>query len=85
MPEQDLNRAKVGASFEQMRGVAMAQGMRTDSLFDPGFAYGFLAEPPDYFVADRLMSTPPVVAGEKIILRLFSKPNTHAIRSAVCC
>jgi hypothetical protein len=27
MTEQDLDRAQVGAGFEQMRGVAMAQGI----------------------------------------------------------
>ena len=32
MPQQHLDGAQVGTGFEQMRGKAMTQGVRTDAL-----------------------------------------------------
>ncbi len=36
VPEQDLDRAEIGAGFEQVRGIRMAEGVRTDATGDAG-------------------------------------------------
>ncbi len=43
MTEQQLDRAHVGAGFEQVRGKRMAQRMRRDGLADAGTTAGVLA------------------------------------------
>ena len=35
-PEEQLDRAQVGARFQQMRGVRVAQRVRRDALVDAG-------------------------------------------------
>ena len=44
MPKQDLNRAQVGAGFEQVRGPAVAQGLLVLLMIctQQGFAIGFI-------------------------------------------
>jgi hypothetical protein len=43
MTHQQLDRAHIGAGFEQMGGEAVPQRVRRDRLFDPRYATGFLA------------------------------------------
>ena len=44
MAEQDLNRAEVGAGFQQMSGEAVAQGVNRDVLAQTRGLGGFDAE-----------------------------------------
>ena len=55
MPEQQLDRAQIGARFEQVRRETVAQGMRPDALGETGTERRFMARVPHDFVGDRLL------------------------------
>ena len=58
MAHQQLNRAQVGAGFEQVRRTAVAQGVRVDLLRESGARCCCMAGVPDCLVGDRLVHTP---------------------------
>ena len=43
MPEQKLDRAQIGAGFQQVSGVAVAEQVRRHTLLDAGILRGLLA------------------------------------------
>ena len=54
MPEQHLDRAQVGAGFEQMRREAVPQGMGMDVLvLEAGAESGLLTRCPEHLGGDR--------------------------------
>ena len=61
--EQFLNARQIGAGFQQVRGVAVAQRMRVNALGDAGALCRYIASVPDDFVGNgastRCPSTTP--------------------------
>ena len=75
MAEQYLNGAQIRAGFKQVRGIAMAQGVRRDVLLDAGSARRALAGKPDHLVGDRYVGSPAIDQTRKQIgLRLHPSP-----------
>src|SRR5258708_22482601 len=75
MPQQHLDGAQVGTSFEQMRGKAVAQRMRMDVLvFKAGAFGGLLTGVPENLGGDRMTRRVPSVAGEQPIVGLAFQP-----------
>ena len=66
VPQHLLHRAQVGASFHQVRGKRMAQGMWADRLADPAFDRQFFDDLEDH---DPGKFYPPLVQ-EQNVLRL---------------
>jgi hypothetical protein len=65
MPQRRLDGAQVGASFEQMSGEVVAQGMGMDALvLKTGAFGGLLASVPENLGRDRMTRCMPSVAGE---------------------
>jgi len=54
MTEQNLNGRQLGAVVEQLRGEAVAQGVRVDGLGDAGAARGLAAGAADDLISDRI-------------------------------
>jgi hypothetical protein len=67
MTEQHLNRADVGACFEQMGSVAMAQRVRRDVFLNAGALGGLLNSFPDDLRGDRFIGTLAVLGARKQI------------------
>ena len=75
MAEQYLNGPEIRAGFEQMRGIAMAQGVRRNVLLDAGSASRTPAGKPDHLVGDRHVGTPAIdQSREQIGFRLHPSP-----------
>src|ERR1039458_129591 len=75
MPQQHLDGAQVGASFEQMSGEAVAQGMGMDVLvFKTGAFGGLLTGNPENLGGDRMTRCVPSVAGKQPIGGLAFQP-----------
>src|SRR5205823_8553267 len=55
MTQQKLNRAKIRARFQQVRGISMAQSVRANPLAQAGSLRSRLAGMPDGFVGSRLL------------------------------
>ena len=75
MPQQHLDGAQVGASFEQMSGEAVAQGMGMDVLvFKTGAFGGLLTGVPENLGGNRATRCMPSIAGEQPVGGLAPKP-----------
>ena len=59
--QQELDRPQVGARFQQMRRVAVAQRVRRHVLVDPGLARGQMHSLPDHFRRDGRVGAPAMV------------------------
>jgi hypothetical protein len=65
--EQELNRAPVGARFQQMRGVGVPERVRRDTFVDAGLSRGEAHGLPDHLRGDRGIGTPTVARSRKEI------------------
>src|ERR1700722_2415093 len=75
MAHQYLNRAQVGAGLEQVRRIAVAQGVRVDLLRESGTRCCCMAGVPDCLVGDGLVCSPLALgAGKEVALRLLPSP-----------
>ena len=54
VPEQNLDRAQVGARFQQVGGPTVAQRMRRDAFVDAGPTCSLAACDPDGLIGNRL-------------------------------
>ena len=59
--EEELNRPRVGARFQQMGRVRVPQRMRGDAFVDPGFPRGQAHGFPNHLRRDRCIGTPTVL------------------------
>lgn len=67
MPEQELNGAQIGASFEQMSRKAVTQGMRMDGLLEASAPSCFSAGVARCSGVDRVVGSMPATAGKEPI------------------
>ncbi len=74
MAEQYLNRAQVRAGFEQVCGIAMAQGMRRNVLLEAGSARRALASKPVILSVIGTSGRGHQWSGEQIRFRLHPSP-----------
>src|SRR6202007_3154502 len=75
MAEQDLNRTQIRTRLEQMRGPAMAQGVRRYMLSDARMEGSFFTGIPDGPVRDgSILAALTYAAREKIDARLLPAP-----------
>src|ERR1700688_2278786 len=75
MAHQQLNRAQVGAGFEQVRRIAVPQRVRVDLLLESGARGGDVAGMPDGLVGDGLVyASLARGAGKEIATRLLPPP-----------
>src|SRR5271154_6580531 len=74
VPEQDLDGAQVGTSFEQVRREAVPQGVRMDMLvLQAGTNCGLTAGRPQHLGGDGPAGRMPPVAGKQPLARLVPK------------
>ena len=79
--EQELNRAQVGARFQQMRRVGVPQRVRRDAFVDAGLPRGEAHGLPDHLRGDRRIGAPAVVrARERDTSAVASSGSTRAAR-----
>ena len=79
--QQELNRAQVGARFQQMRRVRVPQRVRRDAFVDPGLPRGQAHGLPDHLRGDRAIGPPAVVRPrEEIGPRPHPAVGTRAAR-----
>ena len=79
--EQQLNRAQVGARFQEMRRVRVPQRVRRDAFVDPGLPRARAHGLPDHLRRDRGIGPPAVArAREEIGLRSHPAVVAHAAR-----
>ena len=69
MPEQQLDRAQIGARFEQVRRETVPHGVRPDALGETGPQRRFMARVPHDFVGDRLLLFGRLLAGREQVPR----------------
>ncbi len=76
MAHQQLNRAQVGAGFEQVRGKGVPQRVRVDLLLQSGTRSRCAAGVPDGLIGDGLPVYAPLArgAGKEIAARLLPQP-----------
>jgi hypothetical protein len=73
--EQDLDRAKVGPRFKEVRRVRVTQGVRRDLRVDASLLGGGPDSLPDHLPGERFVGTPAILrAREEIRLRSHPAP-----------
>src|SRR6516225_5554733 len=75
VPQQDLDRAQVGACFQQVGGPTVTQRMRSNAFVDAGPTCSFATCDPDGLIGDRLFALYATHACRKQVeLRLAPAP-----------
>lgn len=83
MPQQYLDSAQVGTSFQQMSGEAVAQSVGMDALvLKTGAFGGLLTGGPGNLGGDRMTRRMPSVAGEQPIGGLAFQPAPETRRAS---
>src|ERR1019366_7684068 len=78
MPQQQLDRAQIGARFEQVCREAVPQGVRPDALGETGAQRRFMTRSPHRFIGDRLL-----LFGRFLASREQIKPRLELGRSPI--